>query len=95
MKRIAAVLFVVVAANTSVSARSPFQLFRSSTPSRPAQPATSQRSTTENPLSMSDEQLEKIYGPSILVQDVQVTQKANTEKSKTMTRFVTQPSDDQ
>ncbi|GAA4467111.1 hypothetical protein [Novipirellula rosea] len=95
MKRIAAFLFVVVAANTSVSARSPFQLFRSSTPSRPAQPANPQRSNTENPLSMSDEQLEKTYGPSILVREVQVTQKATPAKADTATRFVTQPTDDQ
>ncbi|WP_144057680.1 hypothetical protein [Novipirellula maiorica] len=92
MKRIAAVLFVVVAANTSVSARSPFQLFRSSTPSRPAPTANPHRLSTENPLSMSDEQLEKTYGPSILVRDVQVTEKA---KADTSTRFVTQPAEDQ
>ncbi len=95
MKRIAAFLFVVVAANTPVSARNPFQLFRSSTPSRPAQPAHSQRSVTENPLSMSDEQLEKTYGPSILVRELQVAEEANTAKANTANRFVTQPAGDQ
>tara|TARA_R110002167_G_scaffold67498_1_gene190826 strand:- start:355 stop:642 length:288 start_codon:yes stop_codon:yes gene_type:complete len=95
MKRIAAFLFVVVAANTSASARSPFQLFRSSTPSRPSHSPQQQRSATENPLSMSDEQLEKIYGPSILVHEVQVAEKTNAAKADTTTRFVTQPADDQ
>ncbi|TWU40772.1 hypothetical protein [Novipirellula artificiosorum] len=77
MKRFAALSFAVFALSTSAMAGGPFPFFRSATPRSASSVRSSyQRNSQQSvrglhaaSLAMSDEQLNKVYGPSILVQD--------------------------
>ncbi|TWT76569.1 hypothetical protein CA13_70640 [Planctomycetes bacterium CA13] len=78
MKRFAAFAFALFALTTPAIAGSPFGIFRSESRSRSNVKSRSQVPARSNPAMMSAEQMEKVFGPSILVRSADASQATNS-----------------